>query len=498
MVLLAQIMEANQDIEFVSPPSLSLQCPICHDVCKDPLITSVCNHSYCAACIYQSLDLEPFCPLCRTRIQHDMLHSNLALNSVIGELPVYCPNKKYGCLSVIRHDTHKHHVAYCLYTPGVCEHSSLGCNFKGPRKDIEKHMKECVFEKFKAFIEKSNSRIQQLEEKVTEQGAELKRLNWVIEHSQLSTKEIGEESPQSPHALLDDSLKTDLDWIHGDIVCQRTISHHACGVTSLAYSSGKLYAGAHDGSTKIFEPETGDLIEDLHGHSMSVWALAVHQESNRFFSAGSDGTIKAWESFEDGSECIGVLNSHTHKVYGLLVSNNRVFSASSDKTIKVWNPLTLENVATFSGHTNHVNAIIDLYDGRIASAGSDHTVRIWDVSSGQCLQTINIGNSEVLDCSAGDGLLFASTYDSLIHVYDLNDFNGVKTLSGHNWEVWQLSYARNALFSASFDHTVKRWDTRNWSCDATLKGHKAFVHAMTLGDNNLITGCADRTIKIWK
>ena len=34
------------------------------------------------------------------------------------------------------------------------------------------------------------------------------------------------------------------------------------------------------------------MIKDLNGHQVSVWALAVCHETERFFSAGSDGVIK--------------------------------------------------------------------------------------------------------------------------------------------------------------------------------------------------------------
>ena len=34
------------------------------------------------------------------------------------------------------------------------------------------------------------------------------------------------------------------------------------------------------------------MIKDLNGHQVSVWALAVYHETERFFSAGSDGVIK--------------------------------------------------------------------------------------------------------------------------------------------------------------------------------------------------------------
>lgn len=41
----------------------------CQDVCREPVITNGCNHSYCASCIYHSIEIEPFCPLCRSRIK---------------------------------------------------------------------------------------------------------------------------------------------------------------------------------------------------------------------------------------------------------------------------------------------------------------------------------------------------------------------------------------------------------------------------------------------
>lgn len=57
------------EVEFVTPPSQSLLCPVCHDVCHEPLITNVCHHSFCTACIFQTLEQgESACPLCRRHL----------------------------------------------------------------------------------------------------------------------------------------------------------------------------------------------------------------------------------------------------------------------------------------------------------------------------------------------------------------------------------------------------------------------------------------------
>jgi hypothetical protein len=55
----------SAETDYVHPPSQSLLCPVCQEVCRTPLITSVCHHSFCTGCIFQALDREAACPLCR-------------------------------------------------------------------------------------------------------------------------------------------------------------------------------------------------------------------------------------------------------------------------------------------------------------------------------------------------------------------------------------------------------------------------------------------------
>lgn len=265
---------------------------------------------------------------------------------------------------------------------------------------------------------------------------------------------------------------------HDEITCHRTIASHPCGVTSVAVNQDKVFAGAHDGSTKVFDINSGQLLKDLKGHTMSVWGLAVMPSGDRYFSAGSDGTIKVWDwRNEDDAAClVKSIPDHNAKVYGLVVDQGRLYSASSDKTVKVWDTETLECLATFQGHTGGVNCLAALAEAsahQLVTGSSDKTIKLWDVSTGTCLKTVRRGTSEVLDVAVGDGMLFGSTYDAVIHVYDINETRELGTLSGHNWEVWQLEYGQGHLFSASFDHTIKRWDPRRFQCDLTLKGHKS-------------------------
>ncbi|KAF9320185.1 hypothetical protein BG003_006994 [Podila horticola] len=365
-------------------------------------------------------------------------------------------------------------------------------------RDSREHLQNCVYERFKGYIEATNGRFAKLESLIADQSREIEKLQRIIRTGKgiefvMDSKGVSASSSSNSMAN-NNNINNTADggesssscgtkrtvvstFPHDEITCHRTISSHTCGVTSVAVSQDKVFAGAHDGSTKVFDINTGKLLKDSKGHTMSVWGLAVNPSGDRYFSAGSDGTIKVWDwTNEDETKClVKSIPDHNAKVYGLVVDQGRLYSASSDKTIKVWDTETLECLATFQGHTGGVNSLAALRDAsssQLVTGSSDKTIKIWDVATGTCLKTVRRGTSEVLDVAVGDGMLFGSTYDAVIHVYDLNETKELGTLSGHNWEVWQLEYGQGSLFSASFDHTIKRWDPRRFQCDLTLKGHK--------------------------
>ncbi|KAF9542570.1 Pre-mRNA-processing factor 19 [Mortierella hygrophila] len=386
----------------------------------------------------------------------------------------------------------------------------------------KEHLQNCVYERFKGYIDSTNKRFEKLESLIADQSREIEKLQRIIRSGKGVTYTLERGASEQSVASLAGSVagagadvpvngesssgtkRTVVSTFpHDEITCHRTIASHPCGVTSVAVNHDKVFAGAHDGSTKVFDINSGQLLKDLKGHTMSVWGLAVMPSGDRYFSAGSDGTIKVWDwRNEDDAAClVKSIPDHNAKVYGLVVDQGRLYSASSDKTVKVWDTETLECLATFQGHTGGVNCLAALTEAsahQLVTGSSDKTIKLWDVSTGTCLKTVRRGTSEVLDVAVGDGMLFGSTYDAVIHVYDINETRELGTLSGHNWEVWQLEYGQGHLFSASFDHTIKRWDPRRFQCDLTLKGHKSFVHGMALDENYLVTGCADRTIKIWR
>ena len=72
----------------------------------------------------------------------------------------------------------------------------------------------------------------------------------------------------------------------------------------------------------------------------------------------------------------------------------KVASGSGDKTVKLWDVTSGECLQTLEGHSDDVNSVSFSPDGtKVASGSDDKTVKLWDVTSGECLQTLE-GHSD--------------------------------------------------------------------------------------------------------
>ncbi|GBP85962.1 Putative E3 ubiquitin-protein ligase SINA-like 9 [Eumeta japonica] len=86
------------------------ECPVCFEPLTAPIYQCKTGHSLCNSCTRALL--PPVCPLCR----QDMTQTrSLLLEELVSKAQVTCPNKSAGC----------------IYTMS--------------NKDVEEHLKECIF-----------------------------------------------------------------------------------------------------------------------------------------------------------------------------------------------------------------------------------------------------------------------------------------------------------------------------------------------------------------
>ncbi len=95
----------------------------------------------------------------------------------------------------------------------------------------------------------------------------------------------------------------------------------------------------------------------------------------------------------------------------------RALSASEDHTLKLWDLASGQELATLSGHSDYVTAVVDLPDGeRALSASEDHTLKLWATS--QVLATFT-GEAAMLAVHMAAQIAIGGDAKGLIHILQI-------------------------------------------------------------------------------
>ena len=112
--------------------------------------------------------------------------------------------------------------------------------------------------------------------------------------------------------------------------------------------------------------------------------MAKNAEGHLIASAGSNGTIRLWDSVTGKSEGKPLIG-HQGAVNAVAFSpdDRLLASAGEDGSVRLWDVALRKPVGKpLTGHKGPVLAVAFALDGGLlASAGKDGTARLWDVAS---------------------------------------------------------------------------------------------------------------------
>lgn len=196
--------------------------------------------------------------------------------------------------------------------------------------------------------------------------------------------------------------------------CVNSFMEHEDGPEAASLlPDGRILSWSNDRTLKIWTPE-GVVEATLEGHKNTV-RNAFSLDNDNVVSWSSDSTIRIWDISLAQSKC--VFAQHNSLILNVWrVSTRLLLSRSLDGCFHVWDRFTGENIVTFN--TSITEGIVISTSRFLSWAGK--TLQLWALDSGECVQTINGHDGEILGAIVIDsGTVVTWSKDATLKVWEL-------------------------------------------------------------------------------
>ncbi|MCO6439472.1 MAG: protein kinase [Phycisphaerae bacterium] len=226
-----------------------------------------------------------------------------------------------------------------------------------------------------------------------------------------------------------------------------------------------------DGSLRLWDLETGQLLRELSGYVRGITASAFSNDGRWLVGGGRDHVLRLWDM--ESSAPLDAIHGHT----GIVVSSafspdNRVLATGGDdKTILLWSMPNLQRLASFTGHTAAISRLAFLeYGGRLVSVSYDQSAKIWDTAPYRCYHPLAGHTTTVMTASVSpDGTLIATgaaAKDARVGIWDVQTGMPRHFYTGHSNAISGVAFSPDGkiIGSAGYDGIVQLCDLQSGQC----------------------------------
>lgn len=150
------------------------------------------------------------------------------------------------------------------------------------------------------------------------------------------------------------------------------------GLVAVAYS---------DGVIRLLETNTLKIVEELQGHTNSVFVVQFSPDGKYLLSGGRDAKLKVWDA-QNNFELVQDIPAHLFAINDIYFHPFKPLFAtcSMDKSVKVWSAETFKllkviDKSRHAGHGNSVNRLLwTTANELLISTGDDRNIHLWKLS----------------------------------------------------------------------------------------------------------------------
>ena len=312
------------------------------------------------------------------------------------------------------------------------------------------------------------------------------------------------------------------------------LTGHTSYVNSVAFSadSKKLVSGGEDGTARLWDVQTGQLLRTYEGHkavakafhrnegqAVPVKSVAFSPDGKTIASGGDDEDVMLWAT--DTGQLLHNLTLRAPGTFYLLGGPDPIYSVAfspdgsklvntNSRYIYIWDVTTGKQLMKSTGTSgSYLYSVKFSSDGiTFATGGSRSKVQLWGARTGKFWQSLEGPRSRYryrytvnsVDFSPDGKILASGGSDDKIDLWDASTGEHLRTFQGHTSSVLGVSFSPKGrtLASASWTEIIF-WNTDTGRHKHIITGHTRPVYSVAFSPDGraVASGADDGTIQFW-